>query len=165
MKRDNPFKQKKRQVVKQLEESVQENAEPNTTASSSILIQDQMYNLDFKPIQSSILIADAVLETPKSKQSESAIDYSENKHAVKVELDAHQQTGANIDAEMPIVGGFNRFKKNKSVSMKRQPLSEVEESETSGLHSSQYESQDSVQVLSDHVDYEAKYKALLRENT
>lgn len=35
----------------------------------------------------------------------------------------------------------------------------------SGLHSSQYESQDSMQVLSDHVDYEAKYKTLLREST
>jgi len=40
MKRDNPFKQKKRQPVKEFEESVQENAEPNVAVSSSILIED-----------------------------------------------------------------------------------------------------------------------------
>ena len=49
--------------------------------------------------------------------------------------------------------------------MKRQPLQEVAESETSGLHSSQYESQDSMQLINNQIDYETKYKALLREST
>lgn len=124
-----------------------------------------MYAVDAKPAAFKRQPADSVLETPKSKQSASAIDYSEDKQAVKVELDVQVQDVAQVDAEAPKVGAFNRFKKNKSMSMKRQPLSEVEGSEASGLHSSQYESQDSMQVLSDHVDYEAKYKALLREST
>lgn len=49
-----------------------------------------MYEVDAKPAAFKRQPADSVLKTPKSKQSASAIDYSEDKQAVKVELDVQQ---------------------------------------------------------------------------
>ena len=94
-----------------------------------------------------------------------AFEYSEDKAAVKVELEVQQQSQAQAEGETPKAGGFNRFKKSKTVPGSRQPLCEVTDSEASGMHSSQCESQDSMQIMSDQIDYEAKYRALLREST
>ena len=62
-------------------------------------------------------------------------------------------------------GAFNRFKKTNTAAVKRQPLNQVEESAAGGVNSSQHEPSDSKQAIGDQIDYETKYKALVREST
>ena len=59
---------------------------------------------------------DFVNETPKMKGADKAFEYSEDKGAVKIEL----ETGTSESATK--INGFNRFKK---LDRKRSPLIEV----------------------------------------
>ena len=61
-------------------------------------------------------MSDFVNETPKMKGADKAFEYSEDKGAVKIEL----ETGSSESATK--VNGFNRFKK---LDRKRSPLIEV----------------------------------------